>query len=129
MGNCTVALFGEAERGEYSYGYYCRYLEELAELFGNPPEDSSGLYYATQIILYHHPLIFFRVEEEGFSKQDYLRGVKILESSPHLEHVKALCAPGVGDRSILNALFPFCHEEQRLFITNEKDLLDYLLYV
>jgi hypothetical protein len=126
MDSYAIALFGEAEKGEFTKGYFCRDLEELPELFGNPPEDSSGLYYATQILLYHYPLIFFRVEEEGFSKQDYFRGVKILEASPLAEKVKALCAPGVGDHSILQALFPFCETEHRLFITNERDLLDYL---
>lgn len=125
----TIALFGEAEKGEYAKGYFCHHLEELPDLFGNPPPESSGLYYATQILLYHYPLIFFRVEEEGFSKQDYLRGVKVLETSPLSDKVKALCAPGVGDHTILNALFPFCKNEHRLFITNEKDLLDYLCSV
>src|SRR5262249_590073 len=74
----TIALFGEAEKGEYHIPYFCKTLPELAKYFGNPPEASRGLYFAVQAILWHRNLIFLRVAEEGFSTKDYLDGVAIL---------------------------------------------------
>ncbi len=122
----TIALFGAAEKGEFGRGYLCDNLNQLPELFGNPPGDSQGLYYATQALLYNHPLVFFRVQEEGFSQEDYLRGVKILAESPLIGRIKAICSPGVGDELILNSLFELCLSYRQILITNESDLLDYV---
>ena len=75
MGPQTVALFGEAERGDFRTAYFCQSLHQLAEYFGNPPEDSLGLHYAVQALMHGRDLIFFRVEEEGYSRDDYLLGL------------------------------------------------------
>src|SRR6188768_1452432 len=105
----TIALFGEAEKGEYQRGVFCKELTDLLDLFGNPPPDSKGLYYATQALLFHYPLVYFRVEEEGFSIQDYLKGIAILKESPLISNISAICTPGVGDKAIINAIIPICH--------------------
>ena len=122
----TVALFGEAERGEFHTAYYCQNLEQLDEFFGNPPPNSNGLYYAVQALLFKRNLIFFRVLEEGFSTQDYLTGLRLLEQQELIPQVDAICIPGVGDPELLNALQPLCQHYHSFLITNEADFYDYL---
>lgn len=41
----TIALFGEAEKGQFEYPYYCENLDQLAEFLGHPPPESRGLYH------------------------------------------------------------------------------------
>ena len=122
----TIALFGEAEKGEFCTAYYCQNLEQLDEFFGNPPINSKGLDYAVQALLFKRRLIFFRVREEGFSTQDYLSGVQLLEQQPLISQLDAICIPGVGDPEILNALHPVCKYYHSILITNEADFYDYL---
>lgn len=126
METCTIALFGEAERGLYKKGYFLEELDQLADIFGNPPPDSLGLFYATQALLYRFPLIFFRVQEEGFSTEDYLEGARILSESPLAGRVRAICSPGVGDHRLINTLTDFCEARRQIFITTERDFIDYL---
>jgi len=45
MRNAAIALFGEAEKGEFRTPYVCRSLPELAECFGQPPAHSQGLFF------------------------------------------------------------------------------------
>lgn len=122
----TIALFGEAERGEFNTAYFCESLAELDEFFGNPPSQSKGLYYAVQALLFKRHLIFFRVLEEGFSTQDYLTGVRLLEQQQLIPQLDAICIPGVGDPTVLNALQPICRQYHSILISNEADFYDYL---
>lgn len=126
MENTAIALFGEAEKGEFRQGYFCKELSELMDLFGNPPSDSQGLFYATQALLYHYSLIYFRVEQEGFSKEDYLTGIKILSVSPLIKNISAICTPGVGDHTIIDAIMPLCFIHHQIYITNERDFMDFV---
>jgi hypothetical protein len=122
----TIALFGEAERGEFHTAYFCQNLEQLDEYFGNPPPNSKGLYYAVQALLFKRNLVFFRVMEEGFSIQDYLTGVRLLEQQQLIPQLDAICIPGVGDPAVLNALQPICQQYHSILISNEADFYDYL---
>ena len=122
----TIALFGEAEKGEFRTAYFCQNLEELDEYFGNPPPQSKGLYYAVQALLFKRNLIFFRVMEEGFSIQDYLSGARLLEQQRLIPHLDAICTPGVGDPAVLNALQPICQHYHSILISSEADFYDYL---
>ena len=126
MNTSAIALFGEAERGEFKIPYFCETLPQLEEMLGNPPPNSHGLYYAVQALLYHFNLLFIRVQEEGFSYQDYIMGLKLLEAQQLLSHISAVCLPGVGDARIINAATPYCLSHQSLIITREADLYDYL---
>lgn len=121
-----IVLFGEAEKGDFGKGYYCSALEELAEIFGNPPSESLGLFYATQSLLYNHPLVYFRIPEEGFSKEHYADGIKILVTSPWLARIKAICTPGLGDKATLDSILSFCSYHHQFLIANERDFYDYL---
>ena len=122
----TIALFGEAERGEFRKPYMCQSLSQLVETLGNPPPNTLGLYYAIQALLFEYQLIFMRVKEEGFSFPDYIQGMCMLEDLKLLTSLSAVCAPGVGDAEIINAIAPKCSSSHSIFITREADLYDYL---
>ncbi len=126
MPACTIATFGEAEKGDYHTPYFFHALTELVDILGNPPQESLGLHYAVQALLFKHKLIFFRVQEEGFSSKDYLLGFKQLEKVDHIGHVDAICLPGVGDSLIIEATQNLCRLHKSLLIMTEKDLYDYL---
>lgn len=121
-----VALFGEAEKGQYKKAYRLQNLPQLVDFLGNPPSESEGLFFAIQALLYEREIIYFRVKEEGFSKSDYYSGLKFLENRDNIKQLDALCLPGVGDGEILNASQPVCEIHKSHLITTQKDLYDYL---
>lgn len=127
MNTYTIALFGEAEKGDFICPYLCNTLSQLVDYFGQPPSESRGLFYAIQALLYRRQLLFFRVREEGFSVPDYLRGADLLRKNPLDTNITALCLPGVADREILQAIAPICYEQHSILITNEADFFDYLM--
>lgn len=122
----TVALFGEAEKGDFQTAYFCHSLGQLLDYLGNPPPHTQGLYYAVQALLYHHNLIFFRVREEGFSFQDYLTGFHLLQKNEAISQIAAIGVPGVGASEIIEAITPICALYHSILIMNEADLYDYL---
>jgi hypothetical protein len=122
----TIALFGEAEKGEFHVPYFCQSLAQLLDFLGHPPVESRGLYYAVQALLYHRSLLFLRVQHEGFSESDYLTGIQQLKNQGILSLVAAYCMPGVGNSHILGAIQPLCEMHHSILITNEADLYDYL---
>lgn len=125
----AIFLFGEAEKGEFCTPLLCKSLPQLAETFGNPPEESLGIIYAVQALMYERELIFFRVKEEGFSVSDYMRGIRLLENKDAFHGLSAICMPGVGDAEIIDATNTICSLYRSLLITTEKDLYDYLTYI
>lgn len=122
----TIALFGEAEKGDYQAAYFCNHLEQLLDIFGNAPENSRGLLYAIQALLYHRNILYFRVEEEGFSLHDYYYGVNVLKKQETVPKISAICMPGVGNNEIIQAMAPLCAIYHSILITTEADLYDYL---
>lgn len=122
----TMALFGEAEKGKFNTAYYCESLSQLVEFLGNPPPESRGLFFAVQALLFERNLIFFRVEEEGFSYQDYFLGLRMLQKKDQVPDIAAICLPGVGDAEIIEAAVPLCHLHNSIIITTEPDLYDFL---
>ncbi len=120
----VIALFGEAEKGAFKIPHKFDRLPQLVDSLGNPPGDSEGLFFAVQAILYNRDVIFFRVAEEGFSKIDYMSGLKVLKDQ--VQRLSALCLPGVGDPEILAAFEGVCHLHKSFLITHQKDLYDYL---
>ena len=122
----VIALFGEAEKGEYRRPFLCSTVSQLLDLFGNPPINSRGIYFAIQALLYQRALLFFRVKEEGFSYEDYLLGLRLLQNQTYVSGIDALCMPGVGNSEIIAAITPVCELYHSLLITNESDFYDYL---
>lgn len=120
----TMALFGEAEKGEFHTPYYCKTLDQLMDCFGNPPHKSRGLDYAIQALLYSCHLIFFRVREEGFSEQDYYDGIKILKERLEILDIMAICMPGVGNADIISAIVPICEIYHSILVISECDFYD-----
>ena len=125
MGHC-VALFGEAEKGLFNTAYFCYSLSELLENFGNPPKESLGIHFAIQSLLFNQNLIYFRVEEEGFSIKDYLLGLKFLRKYDQISSISAICLPGVGSQEVLKEVTPICQTHNSLLLTSESDLYDFL---
>ena len=121
-----IFLFGEAEKGRLCTPLPINHLGQLLEAFGHPPNDSQGIPYAIQVLLFQYQLIFFRVEQEGFSRESYSRGIQFLEREGKAMQLAAVCLPGVGDREIIAAITPFCLKSKSLLIVSEKDLFDYL---
>ena len=122
----VIALFGEAEKGDFRSAYFCNNLEQLVDYFGNAPLNSNGLFFAVQALLYHRQLIFFRVQEEGYSLQDYNFGMNLLFSQDQIPKISAICMPGVGNNEIIQPTMALCAIYHSIFITTEADLYDYL---
>jgi hypothetical protein len=122
----TMAVFGQAEKGQFKKPYFLCDLAQLVDTFGNPPPESQGLSYAVQALLYQRDLIYFRVEEEGFSTSDYLFGLKYLEDQEKIKSLNALCLPGIADPKIMKAIQNVYKIHKSFLITSEKDLFDYL---
>jgi hypothetical protein len=122
----SIVVFGEAERGAYTTPWMCASLEHLLDQLGTPPEGSQGISYGIQTLLYRRRLIYFRVEEEGFSMLDYLGGFQWLQKNALPTPLFAICLPGVGDKTILDAVHPLCFLHQACLVLSEKDLYDYL---
>lgn len=128
MDQGLIAMFGEAEQGEFRTAYYVETLPQLADSLGNPPPDSKGLHYAVQSLMYKHALIFFRVKEEGFSREDYFLGLEFLRNRDLVPELAAVCLPGMGDADVLEASRPVCDMHHSMLITCEPDLYDFLTY-
>ena len=126
MTTTTIALFGEAERGNFQTAYFCNSLPQLLDTFGNPPTHSLGLHYAVEFLLAEYHLIYFRVLEEGYSQEEYLEGLEFLQGYRGLQKLDAICLPGVGARRIIDAVEPLHKRYNSLLIIGESDFYDYL---
>lgn len=126
MARQTVALFGEAEKGDIGSPLFMKSLPHLNDTLGHPPPESRGIFFAVQFLLYEQEVIYIRVKEEGFSTKDYLKGMRHLQDKKQISHLTALCLPGVGDARILDAAHPVTDVHEALIITTEQDLYDYL---
>lgn len=124
--NYKVFLFGESEKGALAAPTQVSNLAELSEQMGNPPDESQGIDYAVQALLAERDLVFFRVREEGFSRDDYFKGVKFLSNQGRGLELSAICMPGVGDREIIEAVGALCHRQRMILILSQRDLYDYL---
>ncbi len=123
----VIALFGEAEKGGWDKPHRVKELPELIDLLGNPPQESEGLFFAIQALLYKRDVVYFRVQDEGFSKEDYFSGLNHLKNKDSIKDLHAICMPGVGDTEILNSASPICEIHKTVLIITQKDLFDYLL--
>jgi hypothetical protein len=121
-----MILFGAAEKGKLCSPVPITSLESLLETLGHPPKHSEGLLFAIQSLLHQIDLIYIRVEEEGFSTEDYVRGLKLLKQKPLHVSVVAISMPGVGQKELLHLATPICHFYRTVLLISEKDLYDYL---
>jgi len=119
-------LFGAAEKGPLHTPCVCRSLAELHERYGNPPYESLGIDSAIQALFFHKELIFFRVEEEGLTQEEYLHGLSLLRSEETLKPISAVWMPGVGSNTLLSSGAAVCSACQAILILTDKDFYDYL---
>ena len=123
----AVFVFGEAERGEYCKPILCSSILHLFDHLGNPPESTEGIAYAVQFLSFSLDLLFFRVEEEGFSEQDYQHGLKLLRRREIPLSISGICMPGVGNGEIIQEAASICSEQKSILILSPKDLYDFLM--
>lgn len=122
----TLVLFGEAEKGSLCKGVFCRTLDQLVDIYGNPPPSTKGLLLAIQSLLYGRELVYFRVREEGYSVEDYYEAIYQIEKADWENNIAAFGLPGVGDSEIITAITPLCRIHHSLIITTQSDFYDYL---
>ena len=121
-----VALFGEAEKGDFHSLLFFSNLPLLAETLGHPPEGSHGLHLAIQTLMFKRDLIYIRVKEEGFSVRDYMQGLQLLKQTESVKKLSAICMPGVGSGEIIDQAIELCRKFHCMVITTERDFYDYL---
>lgn len=123
----TIALFGEAQKGKFQTPYYCDSLIKLSECLGAiPDEGGRGLDFAVRSLLFNLPVIYFRVQEEGFSLEDYYSGLALLKKKESFPKVSALCLPGVGDQEIIKVSDSICMIHKSFLIISESDFYDFI---
>ena len=121
-----IVLFGESQKGSYKRPYFLYNLPELTDKLGHLTEETSGLKLAVQMLMNNKNIIYFRVEEEGFSSVDYQMGYKELAKKEKIGNLEAICLPGVGKAEILDGAQVLCYLYKCIIISTEKDFYDYL---
>ena len=123
-----LALFAEAIKGKLHQPQSVSSLPELLDITGLPKEEKAGLTLAIQALLYKTEVLLFRVEEEGFSLNDYFQGLKYLENMKPKKKIafQALGIPGIGSLEIIEEAKKVCQKHKSILIINEKDLYDCL---
>jgi len=123
----TIAIFGESEKGRFHYPYMCSTLIQLSDFLGNSLQDSSGITLAVQAIMYERDIIFFRVQEEGYSIEDYMAGFECLLTNNKIKNLAAIYLPKVSDHQIIESTDRICNKFKSILVTTKKDLFDYLI--
>lgn len=121
-----IALFGEAQKGDFARPFAIRSLIDLYDCLGEPPPDSLGIDCAVQCLQNGYLLFYIRVEEEGFSTRDYKKGLRDLRDKGHAKELTAMWLPGVGDRELFGQIARFCNPFKMVILVTERDLYDYL---
>lgn len=122
----TIALFGEAEKGEFVIPQFYTSIPRLLEGVGHPPGSSLGIHFAIKALMHEQKLLFFRVKEEGFSMSDYSEGFWMIKKQPLTFELGAICAPGLGDGELVDEVASICRKRGSVLILSQQDLYDYL---
>ncbi len=120
----TIAIFGESKEGPLKTLLLLRSLPNIVEIIGNPTETGLGVHMAIQAMLFGREVLFYRIEEEGFQRENYAFGCKLLETHPRKDDLAAIALPGVGDSTILSLAQKIIPSGTILLLT-EKDLYDF----
>ena len=121
-----ILLFGESAKGLPQTAYVCHTLEELIDYVGEPTNPYSlGVPLAIQSILMQKSVVFFRVLEEGYSYQDYEKGLFFLKQKA-FPNLTAIGVPGLGNKKLIDAFTQVCPLYQCVLLTRQADLYDYL---
>ncbi|MCI5051732.1 MAG: hypothetical protein MRY21_01185 [Simkaniaceae bacterium] len=121
-----IALFGEAELGEFRRLIFLGSIQECCKRLGNPPSNTLGVGIAVQTLMFQRHVVYIRVNEEGYSDEDYFQGLELLKAQNSLPQLSAVCMPGVSNPLIIDEAMKVCKQERALFISLERDLYDML---
>lgn len=78
--------------------------------------------------MFQYEVLFYRVEEEGFSENDYFQGLALIEEYSKPPLLQALCMPGVGDGRVIGKALSVCAQQEMILMMHEIDLYDYLTH-
>jgi len=122
----TLALFGTSQKECHNPLHLYKSLLDLYMDFGEPPTDTEGLYFAIQTILYGKSILYFRVQEEGEGREEYLEGLHLLRnlSSTQLR-IDALFLPKVSAHEIIDEGLAICKNHHGLLLMKEADFYDW----
>lgn len=98
-------------------------LEELSLVLGEPIEGRSGVKDGIQALLYQYQLMFFRVQQEGLSVEDYYQGFAWIQKSRM--PITAMKLPGVGSRGLLASANTICLQKGSILVIDEIDFYDF----
>lgn len=121
-------IFGESEKGVLCRPTLCNTIVDLFQNFGHPPEGANGLFCATQTVLMKKPCVFFRVKEEGYSLDDYLKGLDILKNDWKGVTLQGIGIFGCSDKDVIEKTERLCLQRRSLILINQSDLFDILRF-
>ncbi len=121
-----ISIFGLAEQGDLYRHIHLKSLQDLLLTLGQPGEGSIAIELAVQALMHERPVLFYRVKEEGFEDEFYLRGLRDLKKQNLKTTLSAIALPGVGSRPVIDEAALICKKESSILIMNQQDLYDYL---
>ncbi|SPN73893.1 hypothetical protein C10C_0750 [Chlamydia serpentis] len=122
----TIALFGEAQKGNYDTVYFCRSLIDLYNYLGDA--NSPGITLAIRALLSNYNVMYFRVREEGYCVDSYFFGLHFLNAQTTQKNIIAIGLPGVGNQHIIEASRSLCQKHKSLLLFFDQDLYDLLTF-
>lgn len=121
-----ISIFGVAEQGDMYRHIHIKSLQDMLLTLGHGVESGTAIELAVQSLMYERAILFYRVKEEGYEEDAYLKGLTELKKKELKSPLSALALPGVGNQEIINEAVAICKKEGSLLIMNQKDLYDYL---
>jgi hypothetical protein len=121
-----ISIFGVAEQGNLYKHIALKSLEDLLLTLGHPTEGSQAIEIAVQSLMYKHPILFYRVQEEGFENDAYLKGLEALKKQNLKSPLSAVALPGVSSQEVIDQAVAFCKKQGSILIMHQKDFYDYI---
>ncbi|NGX30910.1 MAG: hypothetical protein K940chlam8_00264 [Chlamydiae bacterium] len=121
-----IACFGEAKKGKMATPYYIKNTDHLYENLGEPIKDTQGLDFAIKTLHSNQAVLFFRVEDEGLSKEHYLKGLNFLKKNTLQKRLLGIYLAGCFDPDVVHMATSVCMFHKTLLLATQKELIDYL---
>lgn len=118
-GRISVAVFGQASKGETSNVYTINSHQELFCKIGDAPEGSKGIQYALEALDYGRRVYFIPVREEGCNSAEYYVALPRLFNLG----IDAVYIPGGGSFRLIEDLL---QKLKAVILISESDAYDYL---
>ncbi|MBM3200844.1 MAG: hypothetical protein FJZ56_00360 [Chlamydiae bacterium] len=121
-----ISIFGVAEHGSLYEHISVKCLNDLLLTLGQPQDGSLAIEIAIQSLLYEREVLFYRVQEEGYESDAYLKGLYSLKNKSGSLLPSAIALPGVSSQEIIDEAVMICKKQSSFLIMNQKDLYDFL---